>query len=86
MKTRGLISGILQQGYLLGYILAASANLGSSPVNESHYGNSDVKKSLKVFFGCRATLSMAADVIRIMAPVSRQFIKARIPHNEHESG
>jgi MFS family permease len=28
VNARGLMSGILQQGYSLGYVLAASANLG----------------------------------------------------------
>ena len=83
MKIRGLTSSILQQDCLLGYILAASANLGSSPDNESHYGNSNVQKSLKIVFGCGATLSMDAGVIRIMAPESRQFIEARMPHATH---
>ena len=83
MKTRGLMSGILQQGRLLGYILATSTNLGSSPVNESHYGNNNVQKSLKIVFGCGATLSMVAGVIRIMASESRQFIEARMPHVTH---
>ena len=83
VKTRGLMSGILRQGYLLGHILAASDNLGSSPVNESHYGNSNGQKSLKIVFRCGATLSMAAGVIRIMAPESRQFIEARMLHATH---
>ena len=35
LKARGLMSGILQQGYSLGYVFAACANLGVGGSTES---------------------------------------------------
>lgn len=35
VSARGLMSGILQQGYSLGYVLAACANLGVGGATDS---------------------------------------------------
>ena len=35
LKARGLMSGILQQGYSMGYVFAACANLGVGGSTES---------------------------------------------------
>ncbi|KAL2018141.1 hypothetical protein VTK56DRAFT_1217 [Thermocarpiscus australiensis] len=65
--ARGLMSGILQQGYALGYVLAACANLGVG-------GDSD---SWKTVFWIGTGLSLGAGVIRCFFPESRQFLEAR---------
>lgn len=67
VEARGLMSGILQQGYSLGYVLAACCNLG--------VGGST--NSWKIVFWIGAGLSIAVGLIRFLFPESRQFIEAR---------
>ncbi|KAF4120732.1 MFS transporter, SHS family, lactate transporter [Geosmithia morbida] len=65
--VRGLMSGILQQGYSLGYVFAACANLGVG-------GGKD---SWKVVFWVAAGISIGVGFIRALFPESRQFVEAR---------
>lgn len=65
--ARGLISGILQQGYSLGYVLAACANLGVG-------GSTD---SWKTVFWAGAGLSIGVGLLRCCFPESQQFINAK---------
>ena len=70
VEARGLLSGILQQGYSLGYLLAAAFTLafaseGSAP------------DSFKILFWIGAGASFAVGFIRILFPESEQFIKAK---------
>lgn len=65
--ARGLMSGILQQGYAFGYVIAACANLG--------VGGSDT--SWKTVFWIGAGLSFAAGILRCFFPESEQFLEAR---------
>lgn len=65
--ARGLMSGILQQGYSFGYVCAACANLGVG---------GDVE-SWKTIFWIAAGLSIGVGLIRIVFPESEQFIAAR---------
>lgn len=67
VEARGLMSGILQQGYSFGYVLAACANLGVG-------GSTD---SWKTVFWIAAGLSIGVGVIRILFPESKQFIAAK---------
>lgn len=67
VDARGLMSGILQQGYSFGYVLAACANLG--------VGGSD--ESWKKVFWAGAGLSIGVGIIRAFFPESQQFIEAR---------
>ncbi|RCI09422.1 hypothetical protein L249_3753 [Ophiocordyceps polyrhachis-furcata BCC 54312] len=60
--ARGLLSGILQQGYSIGYILAAGSNLGVG-------GGVD---SWKTVFWIGAGFSIAVGLIRILLPESQQ--------------
>lgn len=65
--ARGLMSGILQQGYSFGYVCAACANLGvGGGVN-----------TWKTVFWIAAGLSIGVGLIRICFPESRQFIEAK---------
>lgn len=65
--ARGLMSGILQQGYSFGYVCAACANLGVGGSVESW----------KTVFWIAAGLSIGVDLIRICFPESQQFIEAK---------
>ncbi|KAK3297408.1 major facilitator superfamily domain-containing protein [Chaetomium fimeti] len=65
--ARGLMSGILQQGYSFGYVCAACANLGVG-------GAVDTWKTV---FWIAAGISIAVGLIRCFFPESQQFIEAR---------
>jgi MFS family permease len=61
------MSGIMQQGYSLGYVLAACANLGAG-------GDTD---SWKMVFWIASGLSILAGFLRCLFPESRQFREAK---------
>lgn len=61
------MSGILQQGYSMGYVFAACANLGVG-------GSTD---SWKTVFWIAAGISILVGLIRMCFPESKQFIEAR---------
>ncbi|KAF2876044.1 major facilitator superfamily domain-containing protein [Massariosphaeria phaeospora] len=66
-NARGLMSGILQQGYSFGYVIAACANLGVGGSTESW----------KTVFWIGAGISIGVGLIRICFPESKQFIEAK---------
>ncbi|KAG0144967.1 hypothetical protein CROQUDRAFT_46431 [Cronartium quercuum f. sp. fusiforme G11] len=65
--ARGLFSGFLQQGYAVGYLIAASTNL--SLVDHTHNWRS--------IFYLGAGLSFFIAILRILCPESKLFQKAR---------
>lgn len=65
--ARGLMSGMMQQGYAVGYLLAASVNFITP---HSKYGWRCV-----YFFG--AGFSLLAALLRLVVPESKQYIEAR---------
>ena len=65
-NAQGLISGVLQQGYSIGYIFAECANLGVGRAVESW----------KAVSWIASGLSMGAGVIRVVLPESKQFTEA----------
>ncbi|KAF2795119.1 carboxylic acid transport protein [Melanomma pulvis-pyrius CBS 109.77] len=67
VNARGLMSGILQQGYSFGYVVAACANLGVGGSVESW----------KTVFWIGAGISILIGLIRICFPESKQFIEAK---------
>lgn len=67
LQARGLMSGILQQGYAFGYVLAACANLGVGGSTES----------FKTVFWIAAGLSIGVGLVRILFPESQQFVEAK---------
>ncbi|KAK4167934.1 major facilitator superfamily domain-containing protein [Cladorrhinum sp. PSN259] len=67
VNARGLMSGILQQGYSFGYVCAACANLG--------VGGGD--ESWKTVFWIAAGISIGVGIIRCFFPESQQFLDAR---------
>ncbi|KAG5992861.1 hypothetical protein E4U54_003534 [Claviceps lovelessii] len=66
-NARGLMSGILQQGYSFGYVLAACANLGVG-------GGTDTWKTI---FWIAAGFSIVVGLVRILFPESQQFLDAK---------
>lgn len=67
VDARGLMSGILQQGYSFGYVCAACANLGVG-------GAVDTWKTV---FWIAAGLSIGVGLVRMCFPESQLFIEAR---------
>ncbi|KAK3044539.1 hypothetical protein LTS18_000996, partial [Coniosporium uncinatum] len=67
VNARGLMSGIMQQGYSFGYVLAACANLGVGGAVETW----------KTVFWIAAGLSIGVGLIRCLFPESKQFIEAK---------
>lgn len=65
--ARGLMSGILQQGYSFGYVLAACANLSVGGATDSW----------KEVFWAGAGLSIGVGLLRCCFPESRQFVEAK---------
>ncbi|KAL7417859.1 MFS general substrate transporter [Mrakia frigida] len=68
VRARGLMSGILQQGYAVGYLCAACVNLTLVETSPSTW---------RVLFWMGAGLSFAAAVFRACLPESAQFLQAR---------
>ncbi|KAJ5152000.1 hypothetical protein N7492_010295 [Penicillium capsulatum] len=66
-NARGLMSGILQQGYSLGYVFAACANLGVGGATDSW----------KTVFWAAAGISIGVGFIRMAFPESKQFLEAK---------
>ncbi|KAI6713269.1 hypothetical protein PZA11_001879 [Diplocarpon coronariae] len=67
VNARGLMSGILQQGYAFGYVLAACANLGVG-------GDTNTWKTV---FWIAAGLSIGVGLVRLCFPESQQFLEAK---------
>ncbi|KAG8678056.1 hypothetical protein FRC09_020151, partial [Ceratobasidium sp. 395] len=69
LEARGLMSGVLQQGYSLGYLLAAVFNLSIAP-----RGGADGFKDL---FYIGAGASFFVGIVRMLFPESEQFRRAK---------
>lgn len=67
VDARGLFSGIFQQGYSFGYVLAACVNLGIG-------GETDTWPTM---FWVGAGMSFVAGFLRLAFPESKQFVEAR---------
>ncbi|KAL8278083.1 hypothetical protein RQP46_009543 [Phenoliferia psychrophenolica] len=76
VEARGLFSGILQQGYAVGYLIAAVINLYAVP----HYN------SWRILFYIAAGLSLGAAGIRAILPESQFFIDRREASSMVSSG
>ena len=66
--ARGLASGVLQQGYAVGYLIAAVVNLFLVP---------EVSVGWRALFWTSAGMSLFAAVIRMMLPESEIFLRAK---------
>ncbi|EIM24144.1 MFS general substrate transporter [Wallemia mellicola CBS 633.66] len=69
-EARGLFSGIFQQGYAVGYLIAAVVNLGFVPDMPEHIG-------YRGLFYLGAALSWAAGIIRLFIPESDTYKAAK---------
>ena len=67
VEARGLASGVLQQGYAIGYLIAAVINLTLVP-------HTDTWRSL---FWTAAGISAFAAFVRLLFPESALFLKAK---------
>jgi len=70
VEARGLLSGLLQQGYSLGFLLAAAFTLAFA-------SEGTAPDSFKILFWIGAGASFAVGIIRILFPESEQFLKAK---------
>lgn len=68
VEARGLASGVLQQGYAVGYLIAAVINLFLVP---------EVKAGWRSLFWCASGISLFAAVIRLLLPESEVFLRAK---------
>ncbi|KAG5634387.1 hypothetical protein DXG03_005944, partial [Asterophora parasitica] len=68
VEARGLGSGILQQGYAVGYLLAACINLRLVP---------ETKTTWRSLFWAASGISMFAAVVRALLPESEVFLRAK---------
>lgn len=67
MEARGLFSGILQQGYAVGYLIAAVVNLYAVPQTGKW----------EALFWIGAGITFAAALFRLVLPESEVFVRAR---------
>ncbi|BGO91632.1 hypothetical protein NBRC10512_008079 [Rhodotorula toruloides] len=68
VEARGMFSGILQQGYAVGYLLAAVINLTLVPKHHNNY---------RILFYFAAAVSAFAAIVRACLPESEYFLKRR---------
>ncbi|CDO76237.1 hypothetical protein BN946_scf184900.g1 [Trametes cinnabarina] len=68
VEVRGLASGVLQQGYAVGYLLAAVINLTLVPETSSTW---------RSLFWTASGISAFAAVVRMLLPESEIFIRAK---------
>lgn len=68
VEVRGLASGILQQGYAVGYLLAACINLRLVPETSSTW---------RALFWCASGISAFAAFVRACLPESAYFLRAK---------
>lgn len=75
IQLRGLASGILQQGYAAGFLIAAVVNLTLVP---------EQKEGWRALFWTAAGLSFFAAVVRALLPESEVFLRAKRMERERE--
>lgn len=68
VAARGIISGVLQQGYAVGYLVAAVVNLGLVPHNHETW---------RALFWFGSAVSFVAACLRACLPESAVFLRAK---------
>jgi MFS transporter, SHS family, lactate transporter len=68
VEARGLASGVLQQGYAMGYLIAAVINLRLVPETSSTW---------RTLFWTAAGISAFAAFVRALVPESEVFLRAK---------
>ncbi|KAL2011940.1 hypothetical protein VTN00DRAFT_4658 [Thermoascus crustaceus] len=77
IDARGLFSGILQQGYSIGYLLAAVVNIAVVPHNAEGF---------KAIFHVGAGFSALVAIIQMFVPESKIFRKSKEEESDDRSG
>ncbi|KAL3958128.1 hypothetical protein ACCO45_008706 [Purpureocillium lilacinum] len=92
-KARGIVSGILHQGYSLAYVFAACANLGvGGGVNTwktvfwigGKFYNTNIERLILTHIS--GGISIGVGILRMFFPESRQFIEAHRAASNRTSG
>lgn len=73
VAARGVISGVLQQGYAVGYLIAAVVNLGLVPHNPHTW---------RALFWFGSAISFLAAILRACLPESAVFLRAKAAQKE----
>ena len=73
VEARGLASGVLQQGYAFGYLLAAVMNLRLVP---------ETSTTWRSLFWASAGISAFAAFVRVLVPESEVFLRAKALERE----
>ncbi|KAI0662178.1 MFS general substrate transporter [Cubamyces menziesii] len=68
VEVRGLASGVLQQGYAVGYLIAAVINLTLVP---------ETSTTWRSLFWCASGISAFSAFVRLLLPESEVFIRAK---------
>ena len=68
VEVRGFVSGVVQQGYAVGYLIAAVINLRLVP---------HVRQGWRSLFWTAAGISFFAAIVRALIPESEIFLRAR---------
>jgi SHS family lactate transporter-like MFS transporter len=76
VEARGLASGILQQGYAVGYLFAAVVNLYLVP---------KAAKGWRALFWTAAGISFFAAIVRALLPESQVFLRAKAERKAKEA-
>ncbi|KZV81948.1 MFS general substrate transporter [Exidia glandulosa HHB12029] len=76
VEVRGAASGLIQEGYAVGYLFAAVINLYLVPT---------VSQSWRSLFWCAAGMSFFAAVVRAVLPESEIFLRAKAARRAHEA-
>jgi SHS family lactate transporter-like MFS transporter len=76
VEARGLASGVLQQGYAFGYLIAAVINLRLVPHTSATW---------RSLFWASSAISAFAAVVRVLVPESEIFIRAKALERERGS-
>ena len=74
VELRGLASGVVQQGYAAGYLIAAVINLTVVP---------HLSVSWRAMFWCSCGFSTSAALLRAILPESAVFLRAKQIEREH---
>jgi SHS family lactate transporter-like MFS transporter len=76
IEARGLASGVLQQGYAFGYLIAAVINLRLVPHTSTTW---------RTLFWASAGISAFAAFVRALVPESEVFVRAKALEREKGS-
>jgi MFS transporter, SHS family, lactate transporter len=74
VEARGLASGVLQQGYAVGYLISAVLNLYLVP---------KTRYTWRALFWTTSTISVSAAILRAVVPESEVFLRAKAQDRAH---